>query len=129
MTAVAAEAAVVVDNSRETSGETSLWHGAAAGAAARVDPLLRRIRGLTRFDRVSCGRWLNPLATYLPSTHAVQHRPFSSGHVPQRRRAIRHELVKGEKDRRGEGSGGYKPPAAMRRRSSIHVLLDHAASP
>ena len=47
MTAVAAEAAVVVDNSRETSGETSLWHGAAAGAAARVDPLLhvRRIRG------------------------------------------------------------------------------------
>ena len=54
----------------------------------------------------------NPLATYLPSTHAVQHRPFSSGHVPQRRRAIRHELVKGEKDRRGEGSGGYKPPAA-----------------
>ena len=56
MTAVAAEAAVVVDNGRETSGETSLWHGAAAGAAARVDPLLRRIRGLTRFDRVSCGR-------------------------------------------------------------------------
>ena len=52
MTAVAAEAAVVVDNSRETSGETSLWHGAAAGAAARVDPLLRRIRGLTRFDSV-----------------------------------------------------------------------------
>ena len=51
MTAVAAEAAVVVDNSRETSGETSLWHGAAAGAAARVDPLLRRIRGLTRFDQ------------------------------------------------------------------------------
>ena len=46
MTAVAAEAAVVVDNGRETSGETSLWHGAAAGAAARVDPLLRRIRGL-----------------------------------------------------------------------------------
>ena len=43
MTAVAAEAAVVVDNGRETSGETSLWHGAAAGAAARVDPLLRRI--------------------------------------------------------------------------------------
>ena len=42
MTAVAAEAAVVVDNGRETSGETSLWHGAAAGAAARVDPLLRR---------------------------------------------------------------------------------------
>ena len=40
MTAVAAEAAVVVDNGRETSGETSLWHGAAAGAAARVDPLL-----------------------------------------------------------------------------------------
>ena len=38
MTAVAAEAAVVVDNGRETSGETSLWHGAAAGAAARVDP-------------------------------------------------------------------------------------------
>ena len=37
MTAVAAEAAVVVDNGRETSGETSLWHGAAAGAAARVD--------------------------------------------------------------------------------------------
>ena len=35
MTAVAAEAAVVVDNGRETSGETSLWHGAAAGAAAR----------------------------------------------------------------------------------------------
>ena len=58
MTAVAAVAAVVVDNSRETSGETSLWHGAAAGAAARVDPLLRRISGLTRFDRVSCGRWL-----------------------------------------------------------------------
>ena len=58
MTAVAAEAAVVVDNGRETSGETSLWHGAAAGAAARVDPLLRRISGLTRFDRVSCGRWL-----------------------------------------------------------------------
>ena len=56
MTAVAAEAAVVVDNGRETSGETSLWHGAAAGAAARVDPLLRRVRGLTRFDRVSCGR-------------------------------------------------------------------------
>ena len=52
MTAVAAEAAVVVDNGRETSGETSLWHGAAAGAAARVDPLLRRISGLTRFDRV-----------------------------------------------------------------------------
>ena len=51
MTAVAAEAAVVVDNSRETSGETSLWHGAAAGAAARVDQLLRRISGLTRFDR------------------------------------------------------------------------------
>ena len=45
MTAVAAEAAVVVDNGRETSGETSLWHGAAAGAAARVDPLLRRISG------------------------------------------------------------------------------------
>ena len=40
MTAVAAEAAVVVDNGRETSGETSLWHGAAAGAAARVDQLL-----------------------------------------------------------------------------------------
>ena len=60
MTAVAAEAAVVVDNGRETSGETSLWHGAAAGAAARVDPLLRRISGLTRFDRVSCGRWLWP---------------------------------------------------------------------
>ena len=39
MTAMAAEAAVVVDNGRETSGETSLWHGAAAGAAARVDPL------------------------------------------------------------------------------------------
>ena len=58
MTAVAAEAAVVVDNGRETSGETSLWHGAAAGAAARVDQLLRRISGLTRFDRVSCGRWL-----------------------------------------------------------------------
>ena len=52
MTAVAAEAAVVVDNGRETSGETSLWHGAAAGAAARVDPLLRRISGLTRFPRV-----------------------------------------------------------------------------
>ena len=50
MTAVAAEAAVVVDNGRETSGETSLWHGAAAGAAARVDPLLRRISGLTRFE-------------------------------------------------------------------------------
>ena len=48
MTAVAAEAAVVVDNGRETSGETSLWHGAAAGAAARVDQLLRRISGLTR---------------------------------------------------------------------------------
>ena len=58
MTAMAAEAAVVVDNGRETSGETSLWHGAAAGAAARVDQLLRRISGLTRFDRVSCGRWL-----------------------------------------------------------------------
>ena len=55
MTAVAAEAAVVVDNGRETSGETSLWHGAAAGAAARVDQLLRRISDLTRFDRVSWG--------------------------------------------------------------------------
>ena len=65
MTAVAAEAAVVVDNGRETSGETSLWHGAAAGAAARVDPLLRRIRGLTRFDRVSCGRWLVATASLL----------------------------------------------------------------
>ena len=57
MTAVAAEAAVVVDNGRETSGETSLWHGAAAGAAARVDQLLRRISGLTRFGSlglVSC---------------------------------------------------------------------------
>ena len=62
MTAVAAEAAVVVDNGRETSGETSLWHGAAAGAAARVDPLLWRISGLTRFDRVSCGRWLVAVA-------------------------------------------------------------------
>ena len=66
MTAVAAEAAVVVDNGRETSGETSLWHGAAAGAAARVDPLLRRIRGLTRFDRVSCGRWLVATASFPP---------------------------------------------------------------
>ena len=64
MTAVAAEAAVVVDNGRETSGETSLWHGAAAGAAARVDPLLRRISGLTRFDKVSCGRWL--VACHIP---------------------------------------------------------------
>ena len=66
MTAVAAEAAVVVDNGRETSGETSLWHGAAAGAAARVDPLLRRISGLTRFDRVSCGRWLVATASFPP---------------------------------------------------------------
>ena len=62
MTAVAAEAAVVVDNGRETSGETSLWHGAAARAAARVDQLLRRISDLTRFDRVSCGRWLASMA-------------------------------------------------------------------
>ena len=38
MTAVAEETAVVVENGRETSGDTSLWHGAAAGAAARVDP-------------------------------------------------------------------------------------------
>ena len=54
MTAVAAEAAVVVDNGRETSGETSLWHGAAAGAAARVDQLLRRISGLVMSDPVTC---------------------------------------------------------------------------
>ena len=67
MTAVAAEAAVVVDNSRETSGETSLWHGAAAGAAARVDPLLRRISGLTRFDKVSCGRWLVATTSFPPT--------------------------------------------------------------
>ena len=67
MTAVAAEAAVVVDNGRETSGETSLWHGAAAGAAARVDPLLRRISGLTRFDRVSCGRWLVATTSFPPA--------------------------------------------------------------
>ena len=71
MTAVAAEAAVVVDNGRETSGETSLWHGAAAGAAARVDPLLRRISGLTRFDRVSCGP---PEAARSPNPVAVRHR-------------------------------------------------------
>ena len=58
MTAVAAEAAVVVDNGRETSGETSLWHGAAAGAAGRVDPLLRRISGLTRsFLSLLYGGW------------------------------------------------------------------------
>ena len=67
MTAVAAEAAVVVDNGRETSGETSLWHGAAAGAAARVDPLLRRISGLTRFDKVSCGRWLVATTSFPPA--------------------------------------------------------------
>ena len=41
-----------------TSGETVFRRGAGAGGAARVDPLLRRISGLTRFDRVSCGRWL-----------------------------------------------------------------------
>ena len=59
MTAVAAEAAVVVDNGRETSGETSLWHGAAAGAAARVDQLLRRISGLTntKIQRKSKGSY------------------------------------------------------------------------
>ena len=74
MTAVAAEAAVVVDNGRETSGETSLWHGAAAGAAARVDPLLRRIRGLTRFDRVSCGRWLVATASFPPPGHSRESR-------------------------------------------------------
>ena len=34
-----------------TSGETVFRRGAAAGAAARVDPLLRRISGLTRFDK------------------------------------------------------------------------------
>ena len=75
MTAVAAEAAVVVDNGRETSGETSLWHGAAAGAAARVDPLLRRISGLTRFDRVSCGRacdWRARLVFL--AKHLMEHR-------------------------------------------------------
>ena len=54
MTAVAAEAAVVVDNGRETSGEMSLWHGAAAGAAARVDQLLRRISGLTKKPDAGC---------------------------------------------------------------------------
>ena len=61
MTAVAAEAAVVVDNSRETSGETSLWHGAAAGAAARVDPLLRRVSGQpAKAARVAMSRSMLP---------------------------------------------------------------------
>ena len=55
MTAVAAEAAVVVDNSRETSGETSLWHGAAAGAAARVDPLTDTNTKIQRKSKGSYG--------------------------------------------------------------------------
>jgi len=38
MTAVAEETAVVVENGRDTSGETSIWQCAAARAAARVDP-------------------------------------------------------------------------------------------
>ena len=88
MTAVAAEAAVVVDNGRETSGETSLWHGAAAGAAARVDPLLRRISGLTRFDRVSCvlrsvaggHHFLPPAYLSLPSVVHTEWLGAAAGH-------------------------------------------------
>ena len=72
MTAMAAEAAVVVDNGRETSGETSLWHGAAAGAAARVDPLLRRISGVTRFDTLP-----SPSIPTLPLTAALPATPPS----------------------------------------------------
>ena len=56
--AEAEETAVGVATGSETSGETVFRRGAGAGGAARVDPLLRRISGLTRFDRVSCGRWL-----------------------------------------------------------------------
>ena len=66
MTAVAEETAVVVENGRETSGETSLWHGAAAGAAARVDLAAARVSGLTRLDRVSCGRWLVATTSFPP---------------------------------------------------------------
>ena len=42
-----------------TSGETVFRRGAGAGGAARVDPLLRRIRGLTRFDREEKNRTLD----------------------------------------------------------------------
>ena len=91
MTAVAAEAAVVVDNGCETSGETSLWHGAAAGAAARVDQLLRRISGLTRFDRMSgslplllCSpprlQQIAPARQIRPRRTCPAPTPFSTGH-------------------------------------------------
>ncbi len=50
-----------------TSGETVFRRGAGAGGAARVDPLLRRISGLTRFDKVSCGRWLVATTSFPPA--------------------------------------------------------------
>ena len=50
-----------------TSGETVFRRGAGARGAARVDPLLRRISGLTRFDRVSCDRWLVATTSFPPA--------------------------------------------------------------
>ena len=64
-----------------TSGETVFRRGAGAGGAARVDPLLRRIRGLTRFDRVSCGRWLREAArTMAPRPQAYADGLWAGGH-------------------------------------------------
>ena len=65
--AEAEETAVGVATGSETSGETVFRRGAGAGGAARVDPLLRRISGLTRFDKVSCGRWLVATTSFPPA--------------------------------------------------------------
>ena len=65
--AEAEETAVGVAAGAVTSGETVFRRGAGAGGAARVDPLLRRISGLTRFDKVSCGRWLVATTSFPPA--------------------------------------------------------------
>ena len=65
--AAAEETAVGVGTGAGTSGETVFRRDPGAREAAWVDQLLRWVSGLTRFDRVSCGRWLVATTSFPPA--------------------------------------------------------------
>ena len=71
--AAAEETAVGVGTGAGTSGETIFRRGPGAREAAWVDQLLRWVSGLTRFDRVSCGRWLVATTSFPPPIFLSPH--------------------------------------------------------
>ena len=85
--AVARATAVGVVTGAGKSGETVFRRGAGAGGAARVDQLLQRVNGLTRFDsRLYCDAPVYSVRTCQIRYPYPQTRYPTPHHHPPRRR-------------------------------------------